>query len=75
MADQTLKLLPPPSRMFSPAQHHEIVELAFLYWLERFGIHEGSPEEDLFRAHRAVMEGANSPRMPTGLFLVHRDNA
>ena len=60
--------------MFSPAQHHEIVELAFVYWLERFGIHEGSPEEDLFRAHRDVMERRALPKIPAGLYLVRRSD-
>ena len=75
MADRTLKLLPPPSQTSSPAPRHEIAELAFLYWLERLGIQEGSPEEDLFRAYRDVVERRASPRIPPGLFLVRRNHA
>ena len=75
MADRTLKLLPPPSQISSPAPRHEIADLAFLYWLERFGIQEGSPEEDLFRAYRDVVEKTASPRIPAGLFLVCRNRA
>lgn len=46
-----------PSRKVVPIRHsemEEIVELAFAYWRERLALQNGSPEEDLLRAHTEV---------------------
>lgn len=52
-------------------RQREIVELAFGYWLARFGVLEGSPENDFYRAQREVTAGSAKSRNSTpGLFLV-----
>ncbi len=52
-------------------QQREIAELAYEYWLARFGVQYGPPEEDLFKAQREVMARISRLRITTaGLFLV-----
>jgi hypothetical protein len=51
----------------------EVVELAFEYWLERFGVLEGTPGDDFHRPQRDVMARiSKSQNGSVGLFLVPR---
>jgi hypothetical protein len=36
------------------AQQREIVDLAFLYWRDRLGFRDGTPEQDFLQAHRDI---------------------
>jgi hypothetical protein len=57
-------------------QQEEIVELAFENWLARFGVLEGSPEDDFYRAQREVMARSSRSRgTSAGLFLVVRSRS
>lgn len=51
MSDQTGKVIPFRSRS---SETEETADLAFAYWRERFGIRDGSPEEDLIRAQHEI---------------------
>jgi hypothetical protein len=51
----------------------KVVELAFAYWRERFGLRDGSPQEDLLRAHRELSSPrTGGPKPASRLFLVPR---
>jgi hypothetical protein len=50
----------------------EVAELAYEFWQAR-RFRNGSPEEDLWRAHRELRERAEVPKMKMGtLFLVRK---
>lgn len=46
---------------------HDVVTLAFEYWLETFGVRDSSPKADLLRASREM-----SVRTPPKLFIVRK---
>ena len=50
-------------------RHREIVNLAFEYWLARFGVRYGSPEDDFYRAHREVMASSKVRQSDAGLLV------
>lgn len=57
-------------------QQCEIAELAYEYWLARFGVLEGSPEEHFYRAQRDVMMKCSKPGTKTaGLPLVRQSGS
>lgn len=64
MAALTAKVIPIRSNESST---QETVELAFAFWLERFGLRYGSPEEDLIRAQRELCRRSTGN---PGLYLV-----
>ena len=47
----------------------QVVELAFVYWRERFGLQECTPRDDLVRAEREIRLGPRG-----GMFLVRRED-
>lgn len=48
--------------IFLTELQREIAELAFEYWLARFGVQGGSPEDDFHRAEREVMARTSKSR-------------
>jgi hypothetical protein len=67
-----------PIRSYPPIsdQQREIAGLAYEYWLARFGVLEGSPEDDFYRAQREVMARHSRPRTTAAvLFLVRRSDS
>jgi len=71
-----MKVIPIRSGRSMIKQQQEIVELAFQNWLSRLGVLQGSPEDDFYRAHRAVMaRGSRSPSTPARLLLFHRSGS
>ena len=68
---KAMKVIRIRREFFLTPQQREIVELAFAYWLSRFGVVEGSPEDDFYRAQREVMARSSKFQHSTpGLFLV-----
>jgi len=64
------KVIPIRSRNFLTEQ---IVELAFAYWRETFGLQNGSPKEYLLRAQREVgTRVKHGRRSGAALYLVRR---
>ena len=61
MSDQTGKVI--PFRLRS-SQTQETADLAFAYWRERFGIRDGSPEEDLIRAQHEMRRRSTGDTVP-----------
>ena len=69
----SVKAIPIRSARSMQAQQQEIVELAFEHWLARFGLLEGSPEDDFYRAQREVMARRSRSRDTAArLFVVGR---
>ena len=74
MGGTKVKVIPIRSRTGLTGDQLEMVELAYAYWLERFGVRYGSPEEDFYRAAREVgLWGVASNEATDGPFLVRRD--
>ena len=65
ISNQSGKVIP-----FGPrsSMADDVVQLAFAYWHERFGLRDGSPEEDLIRAQRELCRRNTGN---AGLYLVH----
>jgi len=65
------KVIPFVRGMFVTKRQREIVDLAFEYWLARFGVEEGSPEDDFYRAQREVTARRSKSRSSmTGLIVM-----
>lgn len=57
----TMKVIPIRSGGSVADRQWEIAQLAFDYWLARFGLRYGSPEDDFYRARREVMMRCSRP--------------
>jgi len=68
-----MKVIPIRPKIGVDDRHDEMADQAFNYWLARFGLRYGSPEEDLARAEREVTGRTTKPQSTRpGLFLVQR---
>ena len=71
-----MKVIPIRRDYFVSEGHREVAELAFEFWLARFGVCYGPPEDDLARAHRELMAIRSKSRSPIArLFLVRRSGS
>jgi len=71
-----VKVIPICSGTPMSERQREIAELAYEYWLARFGVLEGSPEDDFYRAQRVVMTKRSKLRTATAvLFLARRSGS
>lgn len=62
MAPREMKVIPIRRDVLPKERQRAIVELAFEYWLTRFGVRYGSPEDDFCRAQREVMARSSKCR-------------
>jgi hypothetical protein len=68
---KSMKVIPICSDTILKRRQQEVVDLAFEYWLARFGVRYGFPEEDLWRAEREVAARSSRARGRTArIFLV-----
>jgi hypothetical protein len=72
---KSMKAIPIYSGTALKGQQRQIADLAFEYWQARFGVRDGSPEDDLFRAEREVTGRSARAGNTARLFLVPRSSS
>jgi hypothetical protein len=73
---EQMKVIPIRPKTGVSDRHDEVADQAFDYWLARFGVSYGSPEDDLARAERELTGWIPKPQRTTaGLFVVPRSRS